>query len=131
MLEEVKQSITPHLEGILRDSQTLLRQELALARSEVREEVRNARDIAIGLAAGWALGGLAALFLLTTLALGIVWLFPDLPMFAGFGLVGLGLAGAAAVFLLRARAVAKEADLAPVQTIDSLKENAKWIAQKL
>ena len=82
-----KQSLGSLVSGITEDLSALLRGEIELAKTEVRETVQTASKGG-GLLAGAALFGfLTLVFLLVTLAWGLVQL--GLPTWAGFGIVAL------------------------------------------
>src|ERR1044071_9564618 len=74
--------------GILQDLRTLIHEEIALARMEIREQAGKARAAAIsfGVAAGALL--FAGTFLLIAIAIGIADLL-DWPIWAGFLVVAL------------------------------------------
>ncbi len=131
MLSQLKEEVTPLLRGIVTDTQTLIRQEVALARSEVRQDLKAATQVAAGFAVGAVVATMAGLLLCLALANYISWSFPEIPLWGSLLAVGLGLGIAAAALLTNSRREARELDLAPQQTINSLKENAKWIAQTI
>ena len=130
MLSELKEDVTPLLQGILSDTQTLLRQEVALVRSEVRQDLKAASQVAAGAAVSAVVATLAGLLLCLALAQYISWSFPEIPLWGSYLSVGLGLGVAAAAILANARREASQLEVAPL-TINSLKENAKWIAQTI
>jgi len=130
VLSELKEEVTPLLRGIVADTQTLLRQEVALARCEVREDLKAASQVAAGAAVGAVVATMAGLLLCLALAQYISWSFPEIPLWGSYLSVGLGLGVTAAALLANVRREARELEVAP-QTINSLKENAKWIAQTL
>ena len=131
MLSQLKEEITPLLRGIVADTQTLLRQEVALARSEVRQDLKAATQVVAGLAVGAVVATMAGLLLSLALANYISWSFPGIPLWGSLLAVGLGLGVAAAALLTNSRREARQLDMAPRETINSLKENAKWIAQTI
>jgi hypothetical protein len=119
------QSIVDLLKAAMSDAQELIRSELALAKAEVRQEVSR---IQVGIAAfaGAAVAAIVAVVLLaTTVAWGISeglgW-----PVWGGFAIVTLLMivTAAALVYVGRRRFLAQHA--MPL-TVDTLKENAKWI----
>ncbi|MBX3170190.1 MAG: phage holin family protein [Candidatus Eremiobacteraeota bacterium] len=131
MLNQLKEEVTPLLRGIVADTQTLMRQEVALARSEVRQDLKVATQVAAGFAVGAVVAIVAGLLLCLALADYISWSFPEIPLWGSLLAVGMGLGVAAVALLANARREARELDLAPRETINSLKENAKWIAQTI
>ena len=79
-------SIGDVIRSAIRDAQDLVRSELALAKAEVREEIRRA-SVGAGLLAGAALAAvMAVIFLMTTVALAIAVLL-GWPVWSGFGIV--------------------------------------------
>ena len=126
MIETQRQEIKPLLSQLLQDGQTLLRQEVALARSEIREEGRELLKVAaaFGLAAG--VGALAAILA----ALGVVsllsWLAPSLPMWEDYLIVAALFAAISGSMLAKSRTAARALPGMP-NTIQSMKENARWI----
>ena len=80
---EYDASVSALLSGIVGDAQHLVRQEIALARQEIREEIAAAKEAGTALAIASAVLGVGGLFLLVTLALGLADLF-NWPAWAGF-----------------------------------------------
>src|SRR5690349_10541245 len=70
--EDDRAESTTHLIGrVIDDVRDLFREEVALARAEVREEVSAWSAAAASMAAGGAAAGIGGLFLLIAIALGI------------------------------------------------------------
>lgn len=122
---EAEATIPPLVGGILEDAQTLFRQEVALAKSEIKIELVTAKKAAIGFSLSAAVGAMAALLL----SLAVVHLLnlAGLPLWASYGVVGLLYGVAAAVSFSKGKQSLAETDMVP-QTIQSMKENVKWIA---
>jgi uncharacterized membrane protein YqjE len=117
------------LSGIVNDAQELARDHAELARVEIKESLGKAgRGSALG-AAGAAVGGLAALFLLTALALLInIW---TANRWLGFALVGVVCALAAGILLAVAkRRLAAAAPPLP-KTKQAIKEDVRWASTTL
>ncbi len=117
------------LSGAINDIRDLFRQEVSLARVEIREELANAKAAAIKL--GIAAFGLlvAALFLLTALALGIALLF-GIPNWAGFGIVGALMGIIGGVLLAMARPNLRASGPVPERTVRTMKENVEWVKRE-
>jgi hypothetical protein len=114
--------------GIVSDTQTLIKQEVALARHEVKDEIHKAvqAGASLGIGVGFvAIGGLLLLFMLAHL---LNWaLALDLSHFAGFGIIG-GLALVIGIGLLfYAKGRAGDIHVVPPQTAETMKETAQWI----
>src|SRR5512145_3323589 len=84
---EREQSVASLVSGIVGDAQDLVRQEIALARHEIREEIRTAKDVGIAFAIAGVVLGIGAVLLMLALAQGIADLL-DWPAWAGYALVG-------------------------------------------
>src|SRR5690606_1210009 len=119
------QSIADVLRSTLKDAQDLIRTEMALARVELRGEVKRAGGGIAALAGAAVAAVLALVFLLTTVAwalyAGFGW-----PVWAGFAVVTVLMAITAAVLAAigRSRLAAER----PMRmTMESLKENLPWM----
>ena len=114
---------------LAQDSATLVRQEMALAKAELRENVKSvARDtakIAVGavLAAVGALVMVAFLVLLLGDVVGKYW--------AGALIVGILFVGIGAILAMGAMKRLKKDTLAPDQTIQTLKEDKQWLQSEM
>jgi len=118
-------SIGDVIRNAIRDAQDLVRSELALAKAEVREEIRRA-SVGAGLLAGAALAAvMAVIFLMTTVALAIAVLL-GWPVWSGFGIVTVLVALAAGALGYIGRKQITAARHMP-RTVDALKENIEWM----
>ena len=118
-------SIADVIKNAIRDAQDLVRSEVALAKAEVRQEVRRA-SVGAGLLAGAALAAvMAVIFLMTTVALAIAVLL-GWPVWSGFGMVTVLVALAAGVLGYIGRKQITAARHMP-RTVDALKENIEWM----
>jgi peptidoglycan/LPS O-acetylase OafA/YrhL len=81
------QSLADLIRGTIHDAQDLVRGEIALAKAELRQEVRKIGAGAAALAAAAVAAVIAVALLLTALALGVATLL-DWPAWAGFAIVG-------------------------------------------
>ena len=123
-------SISGLVRGILMDLRTLVREEIALARVEITEQVGRARGAAVSFgiaAAALAFGGT---FLLIALALAIADLL-NWPAWAGFLIVALLLTVAGLFSVSSARKQLQSVHALPEETVMTLKENSEWIAKRL
>lgn len=123
-------SIGSLIRGILMDLRTLIREEIALARVEIREQAGRARAAALsfGMAAAALLFG--GTFLLIALATGIAELL-DWPVWSGFLIVAVLLSLVGIVMLSTGRKQMQEVHAVPEETVSTLKENSEWIAKRL
>jgi hypothetical protein len=113
--------------GILSDAQQLIRQEAALARREIQDELAKARAVAFVLGLGVALAVVGGILLGHMLVQLLFWATAErLALWVCFTIVG-SLFLAVAVLLLHAgRARARTIDIVPRQTVAALKENVPW-----
>ena len=130
-------SIPTLLRDLRDETSTLLRQEVTLAKTELNENfnhlIRHSLQIAVG--------GLVAYAGLIVLLIGLGHLIGAVLVRAGIdqgvatwiapALVGLVVAIIGWAMLSRAKHAMAHEDLAPRQTIESLRENKQWVQNKL
>jgi len=124
------ESIGSLLRGIFADLRTLVREEIALARVELREQAGRAKAAGISLALAAAALVIGLVFLLIAMATAIADAL-NWPVWAGFLALSvlLGCAGVAA--MLFGRSQLRRVHAVPTETVSTLKENAAWIAKRL
>ena len=120
MAHMTEASVPSLIRGALDDVRELFREELALARAEMREEFGKASSSAAKFGAGGVALWFATTFLLATIALGISALL-EWPAWAGFGVVALVLAIVGAVLVMSGRSALREVRPLP-RTLQSMKE---------
>jgi membrane protein implicated in regulation of membrane protease activity len=123
-------SIGGLVRGILNDLRELVREEIALARVEVRDTAGRAKLAAASLGAAVVALAFGGTFLLIAVAVGIADLF-NWPVWAGFLVVALLLSVAGAVMFAAGRKRLRTIQPVPEQTVQTLKENSEWIAKRL
>ena len=123
-------SIGGLLRGILTDVRELVREELALARIEMREQANRAKLAVAVLAAAAVALSLGGIFLLIAAANGIADVF-EWPVWAGYLVVALLLGVGGAVGLAAGRQRLRNVRAVPQETVATLKENSQWIAKRL
>src|SRR5262249_26954732 len=106
-------SLTQLLTGIIDDAKKLVRQELALATLEIREGLRKTKTVMLSLSIG-----------IGTAAIG------GLPLCACYGIVGGMLAIVEGVLLFIGKSIIARVDVAPRQTMATMKENVRWIKKR-
>ena len=105
------------------DLTTLVREEMQLAKTEIKAEVKDAGK-AGGLLSGGALAGyLTLLFASVAIALGLATFLAD---WLAFAIVAVVYAIAAAVLLTKGRDEAQKINPVPEQTVETLKEDVQW-----
>jgi hypothetical protein len=108
---------------LAQDTSTLVRQEMTLAKTEMSQKAsRVGKDVGF-LAAG---GAVAYAGLLAVLAGIIVLLGQIIPMWLSALLVGLVVAGVGYFLVRKGLEALKREDLAPRQTIETIKEDGQW-----
>jgi H+/Cl- antiporter ClcA len=121
-------SVTSLLGGIVSDLQTLLGQQLALFRQEVRDDLRKTKEATLAIMAGVVvalLGGITLCFM----AAHALDTYTQIPLWGCYGIVGgvLAIIGGAllAVGLGRFRSF----NPLPDESAQAFKENVQWIAK--
>ena len=119
-------SMASLLGGIVSDLQTLIRQEVALAKTEAVREWDKAKSAAGSLAAGVATLALGGLLLLLTVVC-VLHEVAGLPWWASFLIVGGALAVLGLVLFYTGRNKAARVHVIPPQTAETMRENVQWI----
>ena len=109
---------------LARDTGTLVRQEMELAKTEMTQKAsRAARDVGV-LAAGGLVAYAGFLGILAAIVLGLV--AAGLDAWLAALLVGAVVAAVGALLVQRGLSALKREELAPRQTVETLKEDAQW-----
>jgi uncharacterized membrane protein len=114
--------------SLARDTSNLVRQEVELARTEMTRKATSA-----GKELGYiAAGGAVAYVGLIVLAFAIVWLLAEvLPLWLSALIVGLVVAAIGYFVLQKGLSDFKRLNLAPKQTIETLKEDVAWAKDQI
>jgi uncharacterized membrane protein YqjE len=120
-------SISEILQDVLRNLQSIVRSEVRLAKTEVREEFTKAKPaiLLLALAAVCGLFGILFLLLTTMYAVALA-----LPLWASALVVAVMLIIIAAITLNAGQRRIERAHPLPDKTIVSMKENAEWARQQ-
>jgi uncharacterized membrane protein YqjE len=121
------ESVGSLISGLIQDLQEMVRDEIRLARAELRDDAMTAgRGVAV-LAAGALVGLTGFIFLM----LGATYLLNKwVQMWIAAGIVGVVLAVVAAVCIYAGRNKLRESNFTPEQTIATLKEDREWAKQQ-
>ena len=114
--------------GIIEDLQNIVRGEVQLAKTEIKEDVSKLGRAAgmIGAAAFLALVGFIFLML------GVTYLLhKSLEMWISAGIVGLALLIIGAIVGVMGKNKMQEANMVPEKTIESLKEDKEWASRQI
>jgi len=116
------------ISGLIKDMQDLVRGEIRLAKTELKEDAT-----AAGKGIGYLVaGGLIGLIALAFVALAVSALLDKwMQTWIAVGIVALALAAIAAILAMIGRRRLSASNLKPEQTIDSLKEDREWAKQQI
>ena len=116
------------ISGTLKDLQELVRAEVQLAKTELKEDAKT-----IGSAAGMVVAAaVLGLVGLIVLMIGVAWLLAEsMDRWLAFGIVGVVLLALAGILALVGKNRVSAASLKPEQTIETLKEDQAWAKQQI
>ncbi len=122
-----ERSVSDVLHDIIRDVQEIVRSEVRLAKTEIRDEVGKATQSAVLLGGGTITAIFAMFFLLLAVvyALSLV-----MASWAAAVIVGAALAVVAAVMATAGIKRLKQIQPAPSRAVDSMKETVEWARQQ-
>jgi hypothetical protein len=121
-------SIPGLVKGLLDDARDLIREELQLARAEIREEISALGTVTIAFAVAAVVGLLGAMLFAVALG-GAVSYFLNWPSWAGYGVVALLFLAAGWGLCLFARGRLRAIRAIP-NTTATMKENLRWMQNK-
>jgi hypothetical protein len=123
-------SVTQTVRRVVDDVRELFREEVALARAEIRQEMTAFASAGVQVGAGAVLGLMALLFVFHAAALGLAEV-AGWAVWASYLLVGLvvGVVGALAVVMGVSKA--RRTPAVPPQTLESLQENKEWLKHRM
>jgi putative superfamily III holin-X len=127
--EPHSESIALIFRQIVEDVRELFREELALARAELRQEASAFTSATLQMGVGAAAGGFAVLLLLLAIAQGAARLF-GIPVWVSYAGSGILLAVAAGIAFLMGRRRVRNTPAIPPRTIESLQETKEWISHR-
>jgi predicted phage tail protein len=110
------------------DISDLTRKEIELARTETMEKVSDASKAVITIAAGGFVAYAGLLFLLAAAVLAIAtWV----PYWLSAVIVGGGAVIVGLIMLQGGRSALQNTNITPEKTVDTIKENAQWVKEKI
>jgi uncharacterized membrane protein YqjE len=114
--------------GVIEDLQSLVRGEVQLAKTELKEDAKEIGSGAAMIASGALVGLVGFIFLM----LGVTYLLnKSIEMWLAAGIVGLVLVAIAALVAMSGKSKLSAANLKPQKTIDSVKENKEWASRQI
>jgi hypothetical protein len=119
-------SVTKLVTGILHDAEELFKQQVALFKHEVREDLRKTRDAVAPLAVGAVVAALGGFMLLFALGY-LIHEAGGLPRWAAFGIVALSFLILGGGLLYAGKKKFDSFNPLPDESADALKENVQWI----
>ena len=119
------ESIPDLIRGTIRDGIGLLRDEITLVRTELRDEYTRLKSGLMTVAAAATVAVLAVFMLLNTIAWGVAYAF-EWPPWVGFAIVALPLTAIAVALAMMGRTMLTRDRFMP-KSVETLKENAEWI----
>ena len=123
-----EKSMAALIVDIVNDGQTLLLQEIQLAKHELQDELRKTIAAAVSLAAGAAIALFGGL-LLVLMLVHLLKAFTELPLWGCYAVVGVFLAGIAAAMISVGVKKLTAVHIIPVRTVETLKENVQWFKE--
>jgi hypothetical protein len=127
--EPQSDSLTHTIGRLIDDVRELFREEVALARAELRQEVSAFGAAAAQMGAGAAAGVFAIGFLLLGLAQGFAALV-GWPAWGGYLTMAIALGAIAAIAMMTGRTRARSIPAVP-QTVESIKETKEWMKDRM
>jgi len=127
MAIERERSISDVVQDIIRNIQEMLRSEVRLAKTELREEVVKAKSAGVLLGGGAVSAFFAIFFLLLMTVYALTRVMPD---WAAALIVAGIMAIAAGLMLSEGMKRFKQVHPTPERTVENIKENVEWVKQK-
>ena len=112
------------------DLSELTHKEIQLAQTEIMEKVSHASKAVISMVAGGLLAYAGLLVLLSAIALALT-TFLNLDPWLSFLIVGAVVIIVGLITLQSGRSALQKTNITPEKTVDSLKENAAWVKEKI
>jgi hypothetical protein len=116
--------------GFVSDARELLCQEVALAKREVHAELHKTKMAMVSLSLGLGLAALGGMLLIVMLV-HLINTVSELPLWSGYGKVGGVCILSGGMLLYLGKHTITHIDMLPQQTVETMKENVKWIKEKM
>jgi hypothetical protein len=120
--------LTSLVTGIIDDAQNLIGQQLALFQHEIKEDFHRTKEAVLPLAVGMGIAFIGLVLLGVMAAHLLPWIWPRLPLWAGFAIVGGVFTILGGGLICWAKKQFDAFNPLPDKTLASLKENVQWIA---
>jgi hypothetical protein len=119
-------SLTALVTGIVHDAEELFKQQLALFKTEIREDLTRTKEAAISLSSGVAVAGLGVVFLCLAIVYLLNWGL-NLPVWGCYAIVGGVLCCIGAGLFFWGRNQFESVNPLPDQSVRAVKENIQWM----
>lgn len=122
-------TLTQLMSELVRDAKELLRQEIALAKYELSQEVSKTKVALISLGAGIGTGAIGGLLLILMLV-HLLNALTELSLWVCYAIVGGMLVVIGSLMVYAGKTKISHVDMVPQQTVETMKENIQWIKEK-
>jgi hypothetical protein len=123
------ESMTGLVTGIIHDAEQLLKQQFALLKHEVRDDMRKTALASAALVAGVVVLLYGALLVVVALPLLLAQYLPAVPMWAWFAIVGILICLVGGCMAYAGKKKFDSFNPLPDETAEALKENVQWITK--
>ncbi|MBC7798877.1 MAG: phage holin family protein [Pyrinomonadaceae bacterium] len=137
-LKKDERSLGDLFSELANETSTLVRQEVALAQTEITQKVVRVGTNVGFLAVGGAITLLGIVSLLAALVVGVAQLLFDVAKFTPFAsvwiaalIVGVIISIIASIIVVGALNSLRKTEITPQQTVESLKEDAQWVKNQV
>jgi hypothetical protein len=120
-------SMASLVKGVIDDVQHLTKQQFELLKQELKEDMTKTGHAMLPMVIGLVVALIGALLLGHALALGLHALFPQLPLWAAYLIVGGAITGLGVALVLMGLAKFRTFNPLPDRSLDALKENVQCL----
>lgn len=121
--------MTELVRGIVHDAQDLVEQQFKLFQIEIKNYLGRVKDASIPMVIGAVVGVVAAISLAAACGLLLSWIWPTLPLWAGFAITGAALLAVGLLLVLWGKCRLEACDESEPRA-DTMKENIPWKVKK-
>jgi hypothetical protein len=120
-------SLTELVKGVIDDVQNLTKQQFALLKQELKEDMSKTRKAAMPMLVGLIVSFIGVLLLGHGLALFLNWLFPGLQGWGAYAIVGALITGAGVALFFAGEKQFEKFNPLPDRSLEALKENVECL----